>query len=192
MRVSIVECPHMSILAAILLSGTTVELDPAWKVVADPLAPVREGKIQCTTPDPARKTCSGFTWASILPDGRLRERTVHTLGNSPVYATESVTVSTLENGQFCARITMDDINNARIVRASAPHAAVNDRNLYIIFKQGMVDALLGKKYCAQVYRNSDTGDWMSVGTLDGEFAGELMILFSWISPGDGYRLKPPA
>lgn len=45
----------------LLLSGTAFDLDPAWKPVADPLAPARAGKIQCHEPDPAARTCRIMT-----------------------------------------------------------------------------------------------------------------------------------
>jgi hypothetical protein len=182
----------MSLFAAILLSSTTVEIDPAWKRVDAPLAQVGAGKIQCIDPDETRRTCAAFIWHSVQPDRRIRVRSVSALANTSAYATESVSYVTYEDGQYCQHVSMADIDALRLVRASAPYTVINDSRLTLQLRQGMVDAIAGKKICEETLRHAETGAWMSVGTIDGEFAGELMSLFSWISASDGYRLKPRA
>ena len=178
--------------ALILLAGTDFGLDPAWKPLADPLAAARVGKIQCHDPDPAARTCRVMTWLDARPDGAVAVRQLTALPSSLAYAAEAKFRVTREGAALCG--TVDDAYMAgfRIVASRAPYAPVNDKRLMLLYRQGLVETLWHRKICSRGFARDDDPVEQEIGTVDGEFAGELMSRYMWIDPGAGWRLKAPS
>lgn len=173
----------------LLLSGTAFDLDPAWKPVADPLAPARAGKIQCHEPDPAARTCRIMTWYEVRADGRARSRSISAINDEMGIAAEARMDLTPEGGGMCG--TVDDAYMAsyRLVRNRAPFAAVDNKQLTILYREGLLAALWNRKHCAFNFARDADDIGLDVSTVDGQFAGEMMGQFSWVDPKAGYRLK---
>lgn len=183
----------MTFIAALLLmSGTAFDLDPAWKPVADPLAPARAGKFQCHEPDTAARTCRIMTWFGERADGRVQVWQLTALSDSPALAAELKMALTREGAGFCGVVDDAYMAGFRIVSSRAPHAVFNDKRYSILYRQAMIDALWNRKACAYAFARADDARLMEVGTVDGEFAGELMSSYIWIDAGAGYRLKARA
>lgn len=171
----------------ILLSTATLELDPAWKPAADPLAPAREGKIQCHDPDSAARTCSIMTWYIVRPDGSAQSRSVTAI-NDQLAAEARMEIKRVGGG-MCGVVDETYMRSFHIVQSRAPHAAVNNKNLTLLYREALVEALWNRTHCAFNYTRDADDVRLDVSTVDGQFAGELMAEFIWISPGAGYRLK---
>lgn len=178
----------MSVLLAFLLSGTTVELDPAWQKIADPKSLLVSGKIQCLDPDPIQRTCRGMTWISAGPDGSVNFRSIEAFSNQHGLAFQLHGKLSWQGDAVCFELERDMLNSARLVKLSAPHARVTDPRYFIMVKEAGLDAFFNRTICGHAYRHRDTGDLLSVGTVDGEFAGELMQAFAMIDAKAGYRL----
>lgn len=178
-------------LAMMLLGGTDFGLDPAWKPLADPIAGAAGGKIQCTEPDPAARTCRGMTWYSSRADGRVDVRQVSVLDNMPAYAAELRFSLDREGAALCT--TIDDGYKAgfRVVSSRAPYAPINDRRIYLLFREALIEAMAGREVCGYAFARAGDPVEQGVGTVDGQLAGELMSLYSWIDPKAGWRLKAP-
>lgn len=184
----------MSLIAALLLvSGTTFDIDPAYKPVRDPLADARAGKIQCHEPDTAARTCRIMTWLSDEGDGRVKVRQLTALSDSPALAAELRMAVTREGAGLCGVVNDAYMAGFRIVSSRAPYAPANDKRYAILYRETLVATLWNRKSCAYAYARPDDPLQLEVGTVDGEFAGEMMSNYIWISPGAGYRLKarPP-
>lgn len=180
----------MSLLAAwLLLSGTSVELDPAWQPVADPKALFSAAKVYCSDPNPERRTCAGMTWFSAAPDGSMRHRSVEALSNQHNLAVQSTGRLRWDGDTTCFVLGEESFASAQLVTLAAPHTPVSKQRYQLYFKEERVLPLLDRTICARIYRHRDTGAYLSVGTVDAEFAGELMSSFSFIDVQSGYRLR---
>lgn len=177
--------------ALLLLAAPDFGLDPAWKPVADPLAPARAGQIQCHDPDPAARSCRVMTWFDAGVDGKVAVRQLTALPNAPAFAAEARFKLVREGAALCG--TVDDAYMAgfRIVGSRAPHAPVNDKRLMLLYRQGLVEALWHRKTCAYAFARANDAMQQEVGTVDGQFAGELMGQYMWIDPKAGWRLRAP-
>ena len=184
----------MSLFALLLLiSGTTVDIDPAYKPVRDQLAPARAGQIQCHDPDPAAHTCRIMTWLSEGSDRRVQVRQLTALSDSPSLAAELRMAITREGDGLCGVVDDTYMAGFRIVSGRAPYAPANDKRYAIRYRDALIATLWNRKTCAFSYARPDDAMQLEVGTVDGVFAGEMMGQYIWISPGAGYRLKarPP-
>lgn len=183
----------MSMLAALLLlSGTTFDIDPAYKPVKDPLADARGGKIQCHEPDTAARTCRIMTWLSEGGSGVVQVRQLTALSDSPGIAAELRMAVTREGAGLCGVVNDAYMAGFRIVGARAPHAPLNDKRYAIRYRDAMVATLWNRKSCAYAYARPGDPLQLEVGTVDGEFAGEMMSNYIWIDANAGYRLKARA
>jgi hypothetical protein len=183
----------MSLFAALLLlSGTTFDIDPAYKPVRDPLADARAGKIQCHDPDPAARTCRIMTWLSEGADGRVQVRQLTALSDSPALAAELRMAATREGEGLCGVVNDAYMAGFRIVGGRAPYAPVNDKRYAILYRDALVATLWNRKTCAYAYARPGDPLQLEVGTVDGEFAGEMMSNYIWIGANAGYRLKARA
>lgn len=183
----------MSLIAAMLfLPGTDFGLDPSYKPVKDQLVEARAGKIQCHEPDPDARTCRIMTWLSDSGDGRVQVRQLTALSNSPALAAELRMGIRREGEGLCGVVDDAYMAGFRIVSGNAPHAPADNKRYAILYRQGMIEALWQRKTCAYAFARPGDPLQLEVGTVDGQFAGELMSNYIWISPGAGYRLKARA
>lgn len=178
-------------LAMMLLGGTDFGLDPAWKPVADPLAPARAGKIQCLDPDPAARTCRGMAWFDLRGDGSVVARQIIIFNNLPAYAAEARFRVKREGAALCGTLSDAEMASHRVVSSRAPCAPARDDRIVILFREEMLATLWNRKLCSYHYERAGDDLQQEVGTVDGVFAGELMSLYSWIDPKAGWRLKAP-
>lgn len=185
----------MSLIAALLLvSGTDFDIDPAYKPVKDPLAPARAGKLQCHEPDTAARTCRIMTWFSEGANDAVQVRQITALSDSPALAAELRMGITREGPAFCGVVDKAYMAGFRIVSSRAPYAAADNKRYAILYRQAMVEALWNRKTCSFAYSRPNDPRLLEIGTVDGQFAGELMSNYIWIDASAGYRLKarPPA
>jgi hypothetical protein len=179
----------MSLLFALLLSGTTVELDPAWQPVAEPKKLLSSGKIQCLEPDVARRTCLSMSWLSNLPSGETRFRTVYALSNQHGLAVQTKGTMQWEGEKTCLVLDAAALEPSFLVKLAAPHNRITDPRYFLYFKEQGIQALVNRTICGRIYHHRDTGAYLNIGTVDGEFAGEMMYNFSFIDAQSGYRLR---
>lgn len=176
-------------LAAALLLMTSFAIDPAYKPVKDPLAPARAGKIQCHEPDLAAKTCRIMTWFSEGEGGGVQARQLTALSDSPALAAELRIGLTREGSAFCGVVNETYMAGFRIVSSRAPYPAADNRRYAILYREAMIGALWNRKACSYLFARPDEDMQLEVGTVDGEFAGELMSSYVWIDANAGWRLK---
>ena len=180
----------MSLIAALLLmSGTTFDLDPAYKPIKDQLAPARAGKRQCHEPDVAARTCRMMTWFSEGADGRVQARQLTALADSPSLAAELRIGLTREGAAFCGVVDDSYMAGFRIVSGRAPYPPADNKRYAILYREGLLATLWNRKTCSYAFARPDDDMQLEVGTVDGEFAGELMASYIWIDAGAGFRLK---
>lgn len=177
--------------ALMLFAGADFGLDPAWKPVADPLAPARAGKIQCHDPDPAARACRIMTWFEPRADGGVAVRQLTVLPNAPTLAAEARFRVTREGDGLCGTVDDSYMASFRIVGSRAPYAPVNDKRLSLLYREALVETMWKRKICSYEFSRADDAMQQEIGTVDGQFAGELMSQYLWIDPGAGWRLRAP-
>jgi hypothetical protein len=119
----------------------------------------------------------------------MRYKSVEAISNRLGLAIQTQGSLSWQGNAVCFDFEADTIKGAQLVKLSAPHARVTDPRYYMFVKEAGLDALFNRKICGHAYRHRDTGDLLSVGTVDGEFAGELMHGFAMIDAKAGYRLR---
>jgi hypothetical protein len=178
----------MPLIAALMLM-TTFDIDPAYKPVKDPLAPARAGKVQCHEPDPAAKTCRIMTWFSEGANGRVQLRQLTALSDTPSLAAELRFGLTREGPAFCGVVDASYMAGFRIVSGRAPYPVADNKRYAILYREAMIEALWNRKTCSYAFAWPGDDMQLEVGTVDGEFAGELMASYLWIDASAGWRLK---
>lgn len=180
----------MPLLAALLLvSGATFDIDPAYKPVKDQLAEARAGKFQCHDPDTAARTCRIMTWLSEGAGGKVHVRQLTALSDSPSLAAELRMTATRKADALCGVVNDAYMAGFRIVSGRAPYPAADAGRYAILYRNELVATLWNRKTCAYSYAKPDDPLYLEVGTVDGEFAGEMMSNYIWIGANAGYRLK---
>ncbi len=178
----------------ILLSAATFDLDPAWKPARDPLIDARAGKIQCHDADPAG---AHLPHHDLARRGRGRPGTgaaTDRAQRQPRAGGRAADGRDARRRGLCGVVNETYMASFRIVSSRAPHAPLNDKRYSILYRDALVATLWNRKTCAYAYSRAEDDLQLEVGTVDGQFAGEMMSNYIWISPGAGYRLKarPPA
>lgn len=162
-----------------LLQATAAPAD------ADPLAPARQGKLQCMAPDRARKACTALN--HYVPDGerRYRNTTRALLTLKPLVTLEITVSSTIEGDAYCGTVTRADLEAATVFlgKAEAPDSL---RKRVIDATLSSIRSDLGKKACSRVRPDGDL--LLQKSEVDGVSRPDLMMRFIWVDPEEGYRL----
>ncbi|QIG78558.1 hypothetical protein [Stakelama tenebrarum] len=154
---------------------------------ADPLAPAREGKMQCYAPDIAAKTCKALAGYELQPDGSYANTALVLLGISPVITMETVTDVIVRDDAVCGYTTEDDLRTATIRVDGAPMTGAPADS----FRDQLVSAMssaIGPEICTRYLPDGDR--LRTEITYDGEVGADTAIPVIWVSPEDGYRVAP--
>lgn len=168
----------------ITLALTLALAVPAPIEAADPLAPARDGKLQCHTPDKARKTCSALAGYTFAADGTIANQAEVMLNPSPLIIMRDEAPVVVRDAAVCgpmvgfedAVFTIDgqpaDPATAGMIRAQVTAA----------FSQ------LGTEGCT---RYSPQGEgWLAEVSIDGQPRAEFNQPVIWVSPSEGYTVQP--
>lgn len=168
-------------IASLLLLAATA----AAGQTADPVAPARQGKIQCVLPNQDKKTCLGMTSYRISGDG-YESATRLFLAPTPLITMEIRTRGTVKDGQFCETISLADFQNGKVLVNGAPA----DEATSSAVKSQMaaaVSSLDGKASCTAI-KPAEGGLLLNELTIDGAVRSDLSQKFVWVGDKDGYKL----
>ena len=160
----------------------------AGQAAPDPLAPAREGKVQCVSPNREKKTCVAIASFKMRPDGGF-ESVVRVMVNpAPEIVMETHTIGTVENSLTCNMIRTEDYDAAILTMNGAPM----DEAMAGAIRPQITAALApmaGKKGCS--HERPDGDMIVSEVTLDGVAHPEMTQRLIWVSPSAGYSLGSP-
>lgn len=171
----------MLIAALLILAGANVQPD------VDILAQSKSGKMLCSNPDAATKSCSSITSFKVFADGSVIETTeVLLTPEQPITLTMSIGTE-VAGGSNCGVISLDDLRRGQ-VRAEG-EALPPDRNALVLERLEMsMGSLAGKKVCdALRVENDSLVKYGQVEGVDIKLPGKPVM---WVSPNDGYRVAP--
>ena len=170
----------------IMLALACVAFTPAH-AEPSPLAEGLQGKLQCYTPDPARKTCQSMASYRARADGGYDNTAFVLVSPSPQVVMIAVSPVEVRGEQECGVMRPADIDTANFTvqgRAADPRltgllrekvkAALQDRFNHEICTTYVPD---GEALTAQA-------------SLDGVRQPSLDQAVIWVAPTDGYRVAP--
>ena len=152
----------------------------------DPIAPAKNGMLQCYTPNPDRKTCRALASYRIDPKGLIDNIAVVLINADQLISMKTHEPVTVKAGAICGQIHRTSIQAAEFEvagQAASPDQAETLRSQVT----AAYDSLFGKEICTS-YR-LDGSVYQATATIDGkpspDAAADTVI---WVSPGDGYTV----
>lgn len=152
--------------------------------IDDPLAPARQGQLQCHSPDVARKTCAALAGYTFEADGRIHNQAEVLLSRSPAVVMHNETTVFIREGAVCG--DMSDLAKASFtIGGQAP-----DENVTNLLRTQVTAAFsqLGREGCTRYAPNGE-GIFAKV-TIDGEERPDLNQPVMWVSPDAGWSVAP--
>lgn len=168
-----------------MLDAFVLLLAAAGAQTADPLAPARDGMIQCIAPNQEKKTCMGIARYELGADGSFTTSSKVAVAPSPLITMETRSKGSVENGKVCGKILRSDYEAASFEMDGAP---VDEATAGAIRAQvlGAVAAMTDKTACST---ESAEGPLMVQNvTLDGVARPDLTHRTLWVKPEDGYKI----
>ena len=153
----------------------------------DILAQVKAGKVLCSNPDPASKTCSTIDRLALRTDGALLDSGETLLVPNQAVTLETTSIVRIKSGAMCGVIDMADFQKG-IVRANGT-AVPPERNAAVLAKLSKVfEPLAGQETCEGLrVENGHLTKVAQVERMDLPLPGKAA---SWIGPDEGYRVAP--
>lgn len=170
---------------AILLAAATSA--PAAPAQTDYPAGIRAGKLLCSNPDPAAKTCSNIDSFIRAADGTLTDTGETLLASEPLVTLETSVIVHAEGATNCGVLELADLKKAR-VRVNG-ELLPPDRNALVVDKiVEKMSPLAGRKACETLHM--DGGKLIKSANMEGVDVKIPDKPVAWIAPGDGYRVAP--
>lgn len=157
--------------------------------LADPLAPAAQGKVQCYSPDPARKTCK--SWATYEPaaGGGYNNTAYVLVSTNPAIVMKITSPVVVRNDQVCGPIRSSDFDTAefQVMGRAMPPAETSQARSQM---RGAMAAMIGKEVCT-AYLATKTANMMTArASYDGVPRPELDQTVAWVTLGEGFRVAP--
>ncbi len=154
---------------------------------ADPLAPARQGFLECGTVDSVAKTCEEIAQYILRPDGKFDLISQSVLGVDPQIVMTYKSLVFVQNELICSGLVAADFDFATFKVASiqvGSDEALMYRNL---MREGWLQ-VAGKTSCMKLIEK-DGSIWEEY-YLDGVFSKDREpIKMQWVKPEDGFKLK---
>jgi hypothetical protein len=171
---------------SLLLAAAAAPPKPA--AAPNPLAPAAEGKLECYSPDAAKKTCKSLAAYRPRPDGGYDSLSLIILQPNPLVTLQMVSPVRVRNGQVCGPVREADIQQASFQvngQAVTPEQTAEMRGKV----RALMAPLLGKEVCTQ-YLPAPDGARIARSVEAGKPRPELDQKVIWISQSDGYKVAP--
>lgn len=175
---------RFAVCAAIMFAAA-----PAFAQDNDPLAPARQGQIQCYEPDVARKTCQSIGSFEFGENGVIQNTAAVLVMPNPVVIMRTVSPVTVRDGGICGPLRLDDINRAQFAINGRPATDTDTQNLRAQFAQ-QLSPLINVETCISL--TPVDGGFRADTAMNGRVRPELAQRLIWIHPDDGYAIAPPA
>ena len=151
---------------------------------ADPLAPAREGRLQCHEPDAARKTCAALAGYTFAADGTILNQSEVMLNPSPLIVMRDEEPVEIRDGAVCGPLGgfEDAVFTVDGQPADPAMAGMIRTQVSAAF------SALGTEGCTR-YTPQGEG-WLAEVSIDGAARPEFNQPVIWVSPSDGYTVRP--
>lgn len=172
------------ILTTLVALAMTAPSDP------NPLAPARDGRVQCYTPDVERKVCRAIGAYRFEPDGRIINDAENMLSTDPLVILRASSDVYVKGNAECA--SAGAFNESHILSVEVNGAPLEGeqlaaaRSMYI---ERMRSGIGTGEYCS-TYHSKPDGSLRALVTVDGIPRRESEDTIMWVRPEDGWRVAP--
>jgi hypothetical protein len=153
----------------------------------DPLAPAWAGQVQCFEPDVERHACVSIGVYAKDGGGEIQNTATVLLSAQPQVVMRTTAPVQVKGAAVCAVLAARDLETAEFTidgqSAEPDNAEAIRRGVASSYRQ-----VLGRELCTTFEPNGS--DMKARVTLDGRRRPDLDLRVRWVSPGDGYAVKP--
>lgn len=153
----------------------------------DVLAPAREGKIGCYSPDSEKKTCAAtlrFEWDQ---NGNIIEVDEGPVSANPLIIEQVKDFATIEGGAIC-QIGTEGTFRTMTYYKNGVQLTGQDAEAFLQARNAIYVSFVGKKVCMDISPYDSV--FITQITIDGSPKPSLTNRMKWISPDEGYVLAP--
>jgi hypothetical protein len=151
-----------------------------------PIAQAGDGKLQCYSPNPAKKTCASLDGYSVDTNGMIVNTSTVLIAPNPPLTMQTTSKITIKNSQVCGLLKREDLDQAIFLADGKP---VGSKQADQIRQQMAQDAKneLGHEICT-AYVPKGKGFVAKESDNGAPAKGEEPVI--WVSPDEGYRVAP--
>ncbi|MGH6870792.1 MAG: hypothetical protein ACREHE_04720 [Rhizomicrobium sp.] len=153
----------------------------------DPLAPARDGSLQCYDPRPLHKTCHALDGYTFDADGTIHNEATVLISPDEMIVMKTVSPVVVRDGAVCGPVRRADVMSAAIYmqgRKLPQEMAVQVRLKIAAAMTQRFD----KEVCTTYAPYQD--ELYAHVTLDGQPDPESSDYVRWVKPDDGYTVAP--
>jgi hypothetical protein len=170
-----------------LFAGLALLALPATAQTADPLAPAREGRLQCFEPNVAAKTCQSISGYTFQANGVIDNPAQVLINPSPaiiMYITSPVAV---RNNAICGPFAAADLQRATFTVGGAAANDADTADIRSALTQQLAP-MIGRETCMTLTPDGD--GFRAETTIGGTPQPQQTQRVIWIGANDGYRVAP--
>lgn len=167
-----------AVAAAILLMGADAP---------DPLAPARDGSLQCYSPSTASKTCRAIAGYTFESDGTILNEATVLLSPDNMVIMRTTSPVEIRGDAVCGPLRKDDIKTAAIFMNGRKLEA-DQANMVRVQVQASMASRFGKEVCTTYTAFKD--EFFARVTIDGVNDYDSSDYVRWVKPDEGYKIAP--
>jgi hypothetical protein len=175
----------LSVFFILALASQTVT-EPNWQPITDPLAPSREGKLYCQSPNLTNKTCSGISSYRVTGDGIIIGHAVGALNNDPPMSFVIEANTEVKDGALCFALSQRNLDEMYLMIGDQRFESEEGDKLLALRRESMAEDLLEKEVCEQHFSDGDRRTLKAF--VDGVEVPEMSGEYVLITESSGYRL----
>jgi hypothetical protein len=183
--------PQVQAIAALALAGLVLAIPSPAASEDNPMAPAEQGKLACYKPNVERKTCWVIIALKSLGDGKYETKVRARFHNTSDYETRYTTTMEWKDGRFCNKLDKAQYERAQFFHLGDEVIKQDLEDLRnSILDQAKND--FGKEFCDSYEAPDAKGLIKLKAYVDGveQAPGTSIETMMWISPDDGYKLRP--
>ena len=155
--------------------------------VPDPIAPSRSGQVQCFGPNFERRTCVSIGSYARDAAGVIQNKAVVLLASTPQIVMTTTAPVVLKGAAICGVIRQRDLDTATFTIDGEPADATDAATLRKTIAPSYV-SIMDREVCS--VEIPDAEGVVAAVTVDGKRTPKLDLRVRWVSPGDGFVVKP--
>ena len=155
----------------------------------DPLAPARDGLVQCYDPVPARKLCRAIGAYAFGADGSIVNTGTNRIQDELPVILISKNPVEVRDGKVCSigPLTEDDIDRVEVAGRPLAGAALAQARAQIV--AAFPPAMRTGSLCSAYTTNPD-GSLTTTVDIGGVAHPDVTSTLLWVEPGEGWTVTP--
>ena len=157
------------------------------EIAHGPLAPAEAGKIQCHSPDMAKRTCRSLAYYSLDDSGNYINTAVVLVSADRQLTLETSTPVKVIGEAVCGEVRAEDLLRGRVMDHGKP---LGDEQSAVILERvaSSMFGLFGHQICTNY---KPAGDFLIAKySIDGIFRPEISQMVIWVAPSAGFSVAP--